>query len=109
VISPYAGARDDVRRRSERDDLTFIEVFANASLPALMRRDPKGHYRRALAGTLEHFTGVSDPYEPPVRADLEVRTDVDTIDESVDAILQSLEERGVLDSARYTASSVNVV
>ena len=63
AISAYVDAREQVRRSVER----FVEVHVDCSLDELVRRDPKGLYRRALAGEIEHFTGVSDPYqEPPV-------------------------------------------
>jgi adenylylsulfate kinase len=96
AISPYAATRDEVRRLAERDQVHFVEVFVNASLDALVARDVKGLYRRALAGEIPHFTGVSDPYEPPASPDVVVRTDVESVDESVEKILQALVSRGIL-------------
>ena len=79
AISPYAATRDDLRRRSEAAGHAFIEVYVNAPLATVIERDPKGLYRRALAGELPRFTGVSDPYEPPTAPAVEVRTDRETL------------------------------
>ena len=65
AISPYADVRREVRELAERDGVAFVEVHADASLDALAARDVKGLYRKAMAGEIPHFTGVSDPYEPP--------------------------------------------
>ncbi len=66
AISPYREVRDEVRRLAEEDGIPFVEVFASATIEALTARDVKGLYKKALAGEIAHFTGVSDPYEPPV-------------------------------------------
>ena len=73
-----------------------MEVYAEASLSALAERDVKGLYKKALAGEIAHFTGVSDPYEPPGEPEIRVRTDRDTIEESVAQILAELERRGLI-------------
>src|SRR5215213_1859526 len=65
AISPYAETRAEVRRAAEGDGVPFVEVYAQADIESLARRDVKGLYRKALAGELAHFTGVSDPYEAP--------------------------------------------
>jgi adenylyl-sulfate kinase len=96
AVSPYAGTRDEMRRLAERENITFIEVFLDASLQSLIERDSKGLYRKALAGEIQHFTGVSDPYEPPAHPDVIVRTDVESVAESVQGILGALVARGVL-------------
>ena len=75
AISPYAETRAAVRYQSELAGHPFVEVYVNASLDAVVGRDVKGLYKRALAGEIPHFTGISDPYEPPPAATLEVRTD----------------------------------
>src|SRR5260221_6485298 len=67
AISPYAEPRDEVRRLAEADGVPFVEVFVHADLEVLVSRDVKGLYKKALAGEVAHFTGVSDPYEPPSR------------------------------------------
>jgi adenylylsulfate kinase len=96
AISPYAEVRDEVRRLAESEGIQFLEVFACADLECLVKRDVKGLYRKALAGEIPHFTGVSDPYEPPPEPDLTVRTDVESVAESVEKILQMLTARGLL-------------
>jgi adenylyl-sulfate kinase len=73
VVSPYAAARAAARELHERDALRFIEVFVNTPLEVCEERDPKGLYARAKAGDLQGFTGVDDPYEPPVAPDVELR------------------------------------
>jgi adenylyl-sulfate kinase len=96
AISPYADTRAEVRRLAEKEGLAFIEVFLDASLQSLIDRDVKGLYRKALAGDVQHFTGVSDPYEPPVHPDIIVRTDVESVAESVQKILGALVARGIV-------------
>ncbi len=93
AISPYRAAREEARR--EIGD-AFIEVYVNASLETCIRRDVKGLYGKALAGTITAFTGVSDPYEPPSEPDVEVNTERETIAESVEKVLATLRRRGFL-------------
>jgi adenylyl-sulfate kinase len=73
VVSPYAAARAYAREAHERDGLRFIEVFVNTPIEVCVERDPKGLYARAKAGDLHGFTGVDDPYEPPLAPDVELR------------------------------------
>lgn len=96
AISPYLDTRAQVRRLAEDRGIAFVEVFANSSLEALVARDVKGLYKQALAGEVEHFTGVSDPYEAPTAADVEVFTDRETVDQSVTKILTVLRTRGLV-------------
>jgi len=96
AISPYAATRAEVRALAEADGVPFVEVFASASIEKLAERDVKGLYRKALAGELPHFTGVSDPYEAPDRPDVVVRSDAETVEESLGRILAHLRERGLL-------------
>lgn len=96
AISPYRSTRDEARR--EIGD-GFVEVFVNASLEECVRRDVKGLYDKALAGKIPAFTGVSDPYEPPLAPELELRTETETLDESVDRVLAALRARGFLSPA----------
>jgi bifunctional enzyme CysN/CysC len=70
LVSPYAEHRDRVRRRHAEEDLPFLEIYVDTPLEVCERRDPKGLYRRARAGTLRGLTGVDDPYEPPTAPDL---------------------------------------
>jgi adenylylsulfate kinase-like enzyme len=74
-------------------------VHAHATIDALAERDVKGLYRKALAGELANFTGVSDPYEPPSNPEVVVRSDQESIDESLSRILGLLATRGLVDSA----------
>jgi adenylyl-sulfate kinase len=99
AISPYAAARDEVRRDAEADGVSFVEVFVSAGLETVVARDVKGLYRRALAGEIPGFTGVSDPYEAPVHPEIVVHTDRESVDESVGTIVRALVARGLLPSA----------
>ena len=86
-ISPYRA----VRARSRQEIGEFVEVFCQCSLDALIERDVKGLYKKALAGEILNFTGISDPYEDPLEAEIVVRTDKETIEESLVVILGYLE------------------
>lgn len=92
VIAPYAQARKKARELSEN----FCEVFVKASLDSVIKRDVKGLYKKALAGEIENFTGVSDPYEEPENPDILIETDKLNIDESVEKIIQTLVEKNYL-------------
>jgi adenylylsulfate kinase len=98
AISPYRDSRDEVRRLATEMGIPFIEVYAQASLDALVGRDVKGLYKKALAGEISHFTGISDPYEPPESPEVTVRTDAETVDEGVERILVALRERGLAEA-----------
>jgi adenylylsulfate kinase-like enzyme len=78
---------DEVRARIGR----FVEVFVHCPLDELVRRDVKGLYRRALNGEIEHFTGVSDPYEEPLEPEVRVETGSQSVDEAVTAVLRAVE------------------
>jgi len=95
AISPYAATREEVRQLAEQERLSFVEVFVSAPLEALVQRDVKGLYKKALAGEVAHFTGVSDPYEPPTRPDVVVHSHLESVDESIDKILSVLESQGL--------------
>jgi adenylyl-sulfate kinase len=92
AISPYQAARDEQRARIRR----FVEVYCRCDMAVLMGRDTKGLYRKALAGQIRGFTGVDDPYEPPIRPEVLVDTGVESADESLRKILASLEQMGLL-------------
>jgi len=92
AISPYRAVRDEVRK--EIGD--FVEVYVRASLEACVRRDAKGLYRRALAGEIPQFTGVSDPYEEPLAPELVVDTERESVEESAARVLHRLIELGHL-------------
>ena len=74
----------------------FVEVYVKCSLDRLIERDTKGLYARALAGEIENFTGVNDPYEEPIDPEIVVETDLESIEESAATILESLERLGYL-------------
>ena len=105
AISPYREIRDEVRRLVEADGAAFVEVFVKASLEALVSRDVKGLYKKALAGDIKQFTGVSDPYEEPFEPELVVETDRETIEESAAKILARLEELNLVASARRSSDA----
>ena len=97
AISPYADTRDEVRAAAARDGVAFVEVHADATIDALAARDVKGLYRKALAGEIGNFTGISDPYEAPKHPELVVRSDRETVDESLARILNLLVARGLVE------------
>jgi adenylyl-sulfate kinase len=90
AISPYRETRDEVKANIAN----FLEVFVECPLAVLAERDVKGLYKRALAGEIAHFTGVSDPYEPPQKPDVLVRSDRETADESLARIWDEIVRRG---------------
>ena len=92
AISPYRETREEVKRRIGN----FVEVHVDCPIEVLAARDVKGLYKRALAGEVGNFTGISDPYEPPLDPDVVVRSDRETVDESVDKIWRELERRGLI-------------
>jgi len=92
AISPYKEARDQVRRRV----VDFVEVYVDAPLEVCAERDVKGLYKKAFAGEIEGFTGVSDPYEPPVAPDLVLKTDEEEPQESARKVIEKLEFFGYL-------------
>ncbi len=99
AISPYANTRDEMRQLAELEGVPFVEVFVQARIESLVERDVKGLYKRALAGEIPHFTGVSDPYEPPRHPDVVVHTDVESVETSVETIIEALIVRGLLQRA----------
>lgn len=87
AICPYHAIREEVR--SIIGD--YVEVYLNCPLEICISRDPKGLYRKALAGEIQHFTGIDDPFEPPARPDIEVTTHGEAPEESLIRILRGLE------------------
>jgi adenylylsulfate kinase len=92
AISPYRAAREEARREIEQ----FVEVYVQCGLDTCVQRDVKGLYRRALAGEIKNFTGISDPYEEPLDPEVTVHTDRETAEESIARILGRLEALGYL-------------
>ena len=87
AISPYREMRDQARKMIGH----FIEIYVECSLERLAQRDVKGLYKKALAGEIKNFTGVSDPYEPPVNPEIVVNSETQTADESFHKIMTYLE------------------
>jgi adenylylsulfate kinase len=100
AISPYRDIRDEVRRRIG----DFVEVYVNAPLETCEGRDVKGLYLKARAGEIKGFTGIDDPYEAPLRPEVECRTDRETVSESVAKVLEALEGRGYVNGHRAGAA-----
>lgn len=90
AVSPYRAARDEVRADNE----DFVEVYLKCPLEVLRERDVKGLYARALRGEIPHFTGISDPYEEPLRPEVVLDTGTETEGESLAKVLAKLEELG---------------
>lgn len=93
-ISPYRADRDNARKLHE--DGTFIEVFVDAPLSVLEDRDPKGLYKKARAGQIPEFTGISAPYEAPENPEIHLDTSQMNIEECADAVIQYLEKREII-------------
>jgi len=96
AISPYREVRDEVRRLIEADGAAFVEVFVKCPIEVLAERDVKGLYKKALAGELKGFTGVSDPYEEPFAPEVVIESNLEAVEFSVTKILHELERRKLL-------------
>jgi adenylylsulfate kinase len=92
AISPYREIREEVRGKIG----DFMEIFVNAPLTVCEGRDVKGLYKRARAGEIKGFTGIDDPYEPPAKPEVECRTDLEELEESVAKVFAKLEQLGYL-------------
>ena len=96
AISPYREIREEVRAATGADGARFVEVYVSCPVEVLARRDVKGLYKKALAGEIPHFTGVSDPYEPPTDPEVTTHSDRETIEESASKVLAYLEANGLI-------------
>jgi len=96
-LSPFREARDAVRREVRR----FVEVFVDAPMDTLIARDTEGMYRRALAHELTNVAGIDDPYEPPVHAELVVRTDQEKPDAALGRLFQKLVDMKYVTPAEF--------
>lgn len=92
AISPYREIRDEIRTNTKN----FVEVYVEAPISVLAERDVKGLYKKALAGEIKNFTGVSDPYEAPEHAEVVCHSDRETVPESLQKILDTLARLGYL-------------
>lgn len=91
AISPYREVRREVLEQSPKS----LEVFVDAPLEVVAARDVKGLYAKALRGEIANFTGVSDPYEPPLNPDLHLRTDQESLEQSLGRLYGALEQIGI--------------
>jgi len=107
AISPYREVRDEVKRLVEADGPAFIEVFVKCPIEILAERDVKGLYKRALAGELTGFTGVSDPYEEPFAPEVVIESNREGVEFSATKIIRELERRKllpILETAGHSAA-----
>ena len=93
VIAPYQEARDKARSLSEN----FCEVFVKASIEEVSKRDVKGLYKKAIAGEIKNFTGISDPYEEPQNPELVLNTEAEDLEDSVAKLLDYFSTNGYLE------------
>jgi adenylylsulfate kinase len=100
AISPFRSARDAARATIG----DFIEVHVAPPLDECIKRDVKGLYKKAIAGEIAQFTGISDPYEEPLTPELAIDTSTVSVDDGVARIVATLRERGYLDALARTAS-----
>lgn len=99
AISPYRSVRDEVRSKIEN----FVEVFVDTPLELCIQRDVKGMYKKAIAGEMKNFTGISDPYEAPLHPEIVIQTQKESEQESAARILGSLERMGLIEPAHEPA------
>jgi len=96
LVSPYVEMRDYARELVEAEGGTFIEVFVDAPIDVCIQRDVKGLYKKALAGEVQNFTGVSDPYEPPTNPDIHLKTSENTLEECLNIVKAYLASQGFI-------------
>ncbi len=96
AISPYREVRDYNRKEIGH----FVEIYVECSIPELTRRDVKGLYKKALAGEIKNFTGVSDPYEPPLQAEIVVNSEKQNEEQSLKIILDYLQKHEWIPAAK---------
>ena len=100
AISPYREVRDHNRQLIGN----FLEVYTRCSLDTCIERDTKGLYKKAIAGEIKEFTGISDPYEEPFDPEVIVDTDKETPEQSAEKVFDKLEELGYLDHLKTLSS-----
>ena len=93
-VSPYRKDREQVRSMLPHGD--FIEVFCDCDLSVCEERDPKGLYKKARAGEIRNFTGISDPYEPPVKPDMVFDTGWTPVDDNLFKLIGQLESKRLI-------------
>ena len=95
-ISPYRNIRNEIKNLAVKNNIKFIEVYVNCSLDVCIERDTKGLYKKAIAGEIKNFTGISQKYEEPENPNITVYTDKETVKESVKKILIELKHGNLL-------------
>ena len=108
AISPYRTIRDEVRSKTQN----FVEVFVNTPLELCVKRDVKGMYKKAFAGEIKNFTGVTDPYEPPLNPEIVIETQNEEPEISAARILDNLERMGFIapaDEPAYSADDAEII
>lgn len=90
-VSPYKIDRENIKNTVKSSN--FVEVYINTSVEECERRDTKGLYKKARAGEIKNMTGISAPYEAPIKPDIEINTEKETIDESVTKIMEFLSSK----------------
>jgi adenylyl-sulfate kinase len=95
AISPYRAIRDENRKAIGN----YVEVYVKAPIEVLVERDIKGMYKKAIAGELKNFTGISDPYEAPENPEILIESDKETVEESTMKIIRTLELMGLIPGA----------
>lgn len=91
-ISPYREMRDRARQQIQN----FVEIYVRCPVEVCAQRDVKGMYQKAMRGEIKEFTGVNDPYEEPLRPELILETDKETLDQSVEKAMAKIKELGYL-------------
>ena len=102
-ISPFRSDRDRVRALFP--DGEFMEVYCRCSLSECEHRDVKGMYKKARAGLIKEFTGISSPYEEPAAAEIELDTEIQTVDQSVEEAVRVLVDRGIIPAPVQAAAA----
>ena len=95
-VSPYRSDRDSVKNLHSMSEMNFFEIFVDVPLSVAESRDPKGLYKKARSGEIKNFTGIDDPYEPPIKPDLILKTSIMSIEEEVNVILDMLKEKNII-------------
>ena len=106
-ISPYRADRKKARDLAEEGE--FIEIFCRCSVKVCEKRDQKGLYKKARAGEIPEFTGISAPYEEPENPEITIETDKETIEEGVNKIISYLEKNGFIKTRQGLSSSPDII
>ncbi|WYZ34377.1 hypothetical protein EsH8_I_000653 [Colletotrichum jinshuiense] len=105
-ISPYRADRQVARElhsqasQNNDDSIPFVEVFVDVPLEVAEQRDPKGLYKKARAGDIKDFTGISAPYEEPLKPEIVIRTDKSSVEECVAQIAEWLTKEGLISTSK---------